>query len=259
MQKRLCNKCKIEKSSDQFTPKKDRASGYASSCKNCLSKYMQAKRSKIIRIPKITCRKKRLRKILKEKTCSRCHVIKKIGEFTGVSKQTSYCKPCHSQYVQEWRNKHPRIKKIKPRKPIPPSILFDEADRALIEGYTWGITQGYATSFTIIDGKQKTIRMHRIVLGDIPEGMQPDHINRNRSDNRRENLRIVPITHNRQNRPGVGLSGYRGVSWNKRYARWQVQIQIDKVPYHLGYYRDKIFAAAIASTYRAIYMPGATD
>lgn len=49
----------------------------------------------------------------------------------------------------------------------------------------------------------KRIGEHRFVWeafnGEIPEGMEIDHINTNRADNRLENLRLVTISENRRN------------------------------------------------------------
>lgn len=53
-------------------------------------------------------------------------------------------------------------------------------------------------------GKLRSHRVHRLVftefVGEIPTGMVVDHINRNRSDNRVENLRIVSTKENTKNR-----------------------------------------------------------
>lgn len=149
-----------------------------------------------------------------------------------------------------------------PKKPIPDGILFDEDDRALIEQFSWDInSKGYARTGTGVrkNGKRGTLKMHQILLGPISADMDPDHINRNKLDNRRSNLRIIPKMHNQQNKPTSGKSGFRNVVWSKQYSRWQVIVKINKVPYFVGRFQDKVFAAAMASTYRAIYMPGATD
>lgn len=54
-----------------------------------------------------------------------------------------------------------------------------------------------------IDGKQKTYKVHRLVWeafnGEIPEGVEIDHINTVRTDNRLENLRIVTHKENLNN------------------------------------------------------------
>jgi len=65
---------------------------------------------------------------------------------------------------------------------------------------------------------------------------QIDHINRDRSDNRFENLREVNNAENQQNRSirRDCASGFMGVRKNK--SRWMAEIRADKVRFHLGTY-----------------------
>lgn len=69
----------------------------------------------------------------------------------------------------------------------------------------------------------KTIRMHRLVVGAEPRQIV-DHINRNRLDNRRENLRVVDQQTNAINRgkSNNSASRYKGV--NKHKSGWQVYV-----------------------------------
>ncbi len=65
--------------------------------------------------------------------------------------------------------------------------------------------QGYRThTLRVGDKAVPGVRAHRIVWisvnGGIPDGLMPDHINRNRSDNRIENLRLVNAAGNASNR-----------------------------------------------------------
>lgn len=78
----------------------------------------------------------------------------------------------------------------------------------------------------------KSYLQHRVIWelfnGPIEDGVQIDHINHDRSDNRIENLRICTSRENNRNRPLYsknktghhGVSIYNGlfyVSWNSRY------------------------------------------
>ncbi len=62
------------------------------------------------------------------------------------------------------------------------------------------------------------------VYGLIPEGMEIDHINRNRRDNRLENLRLVSRSQNNFNKGKYrnNTSGYKGVTLN--CCRWYVKV-----------------------------------
>lgn len=67
---------------------------------------------------------------------------------------------------------------------------------------------------------------HRLVYimvhGEIPEGMEIDHINQNKLDFRISNLRAVPRSVNMENR-GVmrnNTSGFKGVSFHVRKGAW---------------------------------------
>ena len=91
---------------------------------------------------------------------------------------------------------------------------------------------GYFT--TSIHGKE--VKMH-VFLGY----KYYDHINQNKKDNRRENLR--PCTHqqNDWNRPRAknNTSGYIGVCWNKKVQRWFARITVDGDVKQLGYFINK--------------------
>jgi len=66
-----------------------------------------------------------------------------------------------------------------------------------------GLKRGYRKIKIYDDeGQRKSFSIHRLMwiafYGKIPEGFEVDHINRKRDDNRLDNLRIIPIVHNRQ-------------------------------------------------------------
>lgn len=71
---------------------------------------------------------------------------------------------------------------------------------------------------------------------DIPEGMQIDHINGNRIDNRFENLRLVNQRVNTQNKKVHRQGKLVGCYFDKCEGRYKAQIQIGKKVIHLGYY-----------------------
>jgi hypothetical protein len=135
-------------------------------------------------------------------------------------------------------------------------VLFDEADRPLIESHSWWLNpQGYAcTKVKRPDGTRRTIGMHRLILGD-PTVPAIDHINRNRLDNTRENLRATTDSENNRNRPTAKnkSSKYRGVSFRK--GRWDVVIRVDGKLRWFGAHDSEHAAAKIAAPYFADVAP----
>ena len=70
--------------------------------------------------------------------------------------------------------------------------LVDEEDFQKVDQFSpwYENEQGYAIKKTRIKGKNVSIRMHALV-NDTPKGLVTDHINGNRIDNRKSNLRSV--------------------------------------------------------------------
>ena len=87
----------------------------------------------------------------------------------------------------------------------------------LIEDKIVSIAYGYAT--VNIDGK--IARLHNLVVPPCP-GETIDHINLNRSDNKRENLRSASRQTQalNQGKCSNNTSGYVGVSYNKQLKTW---------------------------------------
>jgi hypothetical protein len=78
-----------------------------------------------------------------------------------------------------------------------------------------------------------------------PEGMEVDHINRFRLDNRRENLRICTHKENSQNKGQWGKSKEKYVYHKKVSGLWSVQIPINGKVKTVGYGKTKDDAIAI--------------
>jgi hypothetical protein len=92
--------------------------------------------------------------------------------------------------------------------------IIDIEDLDLVKPYTWSLyTGGYIRS-----AKLRT-SMHRFLMSPIPDGMQVDHINRIRLDNRRSNLRIVTRSENMKNTGTRPKRSDYGLSLEK--AWWQ--------------------------------------
>lgn len=86
--------------------------------------------------------------------------------------------------------------------------------------FKWSIDR-YPYITRTVEGKKKTIRMHRLIMGDIPKGMVVDHIDGNKLNNCRANLRICTQRENALNCRGNSKSGYKGVmKRGKRYLAY---------------------------------------
>ena len=98
----------------------------------------------------------------------------------------------------------------------------------------------------MIDGKQTSVRMHRVITG-APKSRQVDHINGNGLDNTRINLRLCDASQNQANRgkPINCKSGFKGVSWNKQKRKWIAFIQVLGKHIYLGGFDCKIYAARV--------------
>ena len=77
--------------------------------------------------------------------------------------------------------------------------------------------------------------------GPIPDGMQIDHINHTRNDNRIENLRLVSNSSNSKNRRILkrNTSGFNGVYFSNTFKRWIAEAMFNGVNYNLGKYKNK--------------------
>lgn len=112
-----------------------------------------------------------------------------------------------------------------------------------------GLDKGKGYHRIYIDGKSWWA--HRMIWiyanGDISDGIQIDHINGVRSDNRLANLRLVTNAENHRNQSmrGDNTSGVLGVRWHKRDSKWRAEIKIDGRSRHLGNF-DTLNAAAAA-------------
>jgi hypothetical protein len=86
--------------------------------------------------------------------------------------------------------------------------------------------------------------VHSLIMG-TPPGMHTDHVNGNKLDNRRENLRVCTPAQNLRNRkPRKSTrSGYKGVQWSSAHKSWRAIIRADGRVYSCGRSTDPIKAA----------------
>ncbi|MDR4987189.1 AP2 domain-containing protein [Bacillus cereus] len=117
--------------------------------------------------------------------------------------------------------------------------LVSDEDFEELSKYKWHrrSSDGYAARTIYENGKFTTVRMHREII-KAPPGLVVDHINRDRLDNRRENLRIATRSQNTANSiaPSTNKSGYKGVQYRKEQKRWRAVIRVNGKHISLGQY-----------------------
>jgi hypothetical protein len=99
--------------------------------------------------------------------------------------------------------------------------VIDAESAGLVEGYRWNLSGGYARSRSRGSG---TTHMSRLILGlEKGDSREADHLNGDRLDNRRCNLRITDHKGNAENRIPLPrtLAGMPG--WVR--AQWATQRQ----------------------------------
>ena len=117
----------------------------------------------------------------------------------------------------------------------------DAADYEWLNQWHWRVCgTGYAGRWE----KRKTVFMHREIM-QPPPGKVTDHINGNKLDNTRANLRNTTPQQNARNRvKQIGsISIYKGVSYDKRSGRWTAHISSGKQFFRLGYFDTEVEAA----------------
>lgn len=119
-------------------------------------------------------------------------------------------------------------------------ILLDGCDVDKASNYQWSIGRhGYATSGC---GKNQVL-LHRIIA-NAKKDETVDHVNRNKLDNRRINLRICSQQQNSMNKEkmSTGSNPYKGVCFLSD-GRWQAQINYNGRAIYLGRFRHSCEAA----------------
>jgi hypothetical protein len=138
---------------------------------------------------------------------------------------------------------------------------IDASDIELVQQWHWSLSNGYVIR-RMWAPTQRKIYLHRELLGLTPgDGLEGDHRDRDRLNNRRSNLRIVTHNGNKQNKsskPGAS-SQYRGVRWHKRAGKWAAEVQVNGKHHHLGLFTDEYEAGEVARLGRARLMPYAVD
>jgi hypothetical protein len=118
--------------------------------------------------------------------------------------------------------------------------LIDKEDLEKIKGYKWYLSRGYVSTRK----KNYTTKLHQLILGK-KEGYEIDHINHDKFDNRKKNLRFATRSQNGMNKK------CKGYKWDNNC--WQVRIKINKKEINLGRFENEQTAAKVAQEARQRY------
>jgi hypothetical protein len=117
-------------------------------------------------------------------------------------------------------------------------------DYEILNKYNFSKTnKGYCVGYI---NKKSGQLIHRYIIIDILKNninskVYIDHINNNKLDNRRENLRLVTPSENVRNRKKQEnlTSKYMGVSWNSNSKKWNTSILIEKKTLYASYDKEE--------------------
>lgn len=134
-------------------------------------------------------------------------------------------------------------------------ILVDDEDYNYLSQFSWHLSRkGYAEAYIPVRLQEKypsvSMQMQRMLMLDsiTEEGQMVDHINRDKLDNRRENLRLCNMSESNRNRGPIHFkhsssitSKYKGVHWSKN--KWRATIEVNGKKIYLGFFDNEQDAA----------------
>ncbi len=120
--------------------------------------------------------------------------------------------------------------------------IVDNSDFEELSKFKWCAIRRrytfYAVRNAFIDGKWRSIMMHRIIT-NASDGELIDHKDRNGLNNSRENLRIATRSQNAMNAklPKHSTSGFKGAHRAKGRKNWVAHLKLGQKIIHLGTFR----------------------
>ena len=129
--------------------------------------------------------------------------------------------------------------------------LVDNGDYVWAMQWVWHLTRkGYVRhTERLPSGQIKGTRLHRALAqrwGWTLGHLTIDHVNHDRLDNRRQNLRAISSAQNTQHRRGPNAnnrSGYLGVHFHRASQRWRAKITVNGQRVNIGTYETPEKAA----------------
>ncbi len=129
----------------------------------------------------------------------------------------------------------------------PLTAIVDDKDYERVAGRKWYLEsrKGFVVGYISEAVGRRTMAMH-VYLFDCPKGLVRDHINHNRRDNRRENIRICTNAENCRNSlplKNTRSSKFKGVSWDTERSKWATFIKFNRKSIFLGRFKSETLAA----------------
>jgi hypothetical protein len=198
-------------------------------------------------------------------TCSACGVV----FLRAPSYRAKYCSPACSHarkvpaVIVDDDGVTARIPLCRRDGSVRAYALIDVSDAFWASQWPWHFSgDGYARR-TEGDGKEtRHFLLHRELLGLVKgDGLEGDHRNLDKLDNRRANLRVLTHDKQMQNVPSQegASSQYRGVSWRKDSQKWRACVQTADKYHSLGVFASEVEAAEAARLFRQTVLPFTGD
>lgn len=135
------------------------------------------------------------------------------------------------------------------------NLIVDDCDFELASIYTWYVDRHGYVKRSIHRrnevGKKTCVKVsiHREIMKP-DKGILVDHINGNKLDNRRSNLRLCTPAGNSMNRRKLHKksSEFKGVSFCNRQKKYLSRIKFQRKSISLGYFKNELDAAIAYNT-----------
>lgn len=173
--------------------------------------------------------------------------VKSLIGFDQLSHRVQYCPDTG---ILTWKH-------------VDPITKMDKRHNSLLAGKQINVISkdGYINFRVQIDGVKLYTLAHQVAYllmknEWLADGLEIDHINNNRADNRWSNLRFVPRILNGRNRTmsALNTSGYKGVyPHQKTKGKWQALITVNYKTIYLGEFFSPIEAAKAYDEAATIY------
>jgi len=152
-------------------------------------------------------------------------------------------------------------------------VLFDDEDLDFFNNHSWYVSrQGYLITsipkcvtikrkgFKVRRYKRRTLMLfHRKVMGITDNTVSTDHIDHNKLNNQKSNLRVCSARTNAYNTrkcKAPRSSRFKGVSFCNTRKLFRANIKINNTIKHLGYFDDEVCAAKVYDKAAHTYFEG---